>query len=282
VIYAVTGSPGSGKSYYTVRVIAEALNRGKLVATNATLLPEWSQALAKQNPIRRLSKNRIYKQQDRYEDRLLHTNNIDELFRVKLAGRGEGRGIAVLDEAHEWLNNRNWKDGDREEIAAWFAEHRKRGWDVYLITQHIDSIDKQVRDRVEWHIRLRNLNNIKVMGVKIVPIKMFLAIHVWAAGPRTNAHIGKREVFFLDGRRKLYDSFELVHSKHDVREDNAIWLPKSAKPTSAKLHSNMTERVVKDSDGKAECNTSTKTPDHIAQVALDAGPHRNPTRKEAA
>jgi adenosyl cobinamide kinase/adenosyl cobinamide phosphate guanylyltransferase len=230
VIYAVTGAPGSGKSFYTVRKIAESLARGKCVATNATLLPGWSERLAKSNPITRLRPGGVVSRGADYQDRLHYTNDLAELFSIKLAGKGEGRGVAVLDESHEWLNNRTWKDDDRQEINAWFAEHRKRGWDVYLITQHLDSIDKQVRDRIEFHIRLRNLRNLKVAGVPLLPVPMFMAIHVWASGPRTQPHIAKREVFRLDWRRKLYDSFALVHDGYDVADDHALWLPRSAGP----------------------------------------------------
>jgi adenosyl cobinamide kinase/adenosyl cobinamide phosphate guanylyltransferase len=230
MIYAVTGAPGSGKSFYTVRAIADALDSGKVVATNATLLPDWETRLARRNPIRRLIRGRVDQKVLTYQDRLHYTNDLAELMSIKLAGRGEGRGIAVLDEAHEWLNNRAWKDDDRASINAWFAEHRKRGWDVYLITQHIDSIDKQVRDRVEYHVHLRNMRNLRLAGIRVIPFALFLAIHEWKAGPRSKTHISKREVFPLDGRRRLYDSFALVHDDYDAGDDSSIWLPRSASP----------------------------------------------------
>jgi hypothetical protein len=231
VITAVTGAPGSGKSFYTVRQIALALDAGKSVATNATLVPGWEYVLARRNPIRHVWRGRIEAKAADYRNRLYYTNDLQELLSIKLGGKGEGRGVAVLDEAHEWLNNRSWKDEDRLSVNAWFAEHRKRGWDVYLITQHIDSIDKQVRDRIENHTHLRNMRNLRIAGVRIFPMPVFLAITVWAAGPKTTKHVAKRELFPLDSRRKLYDSWALVHDEYDTADADAIWLPRTSKPT---------------------------------------------------
>ncbi|MFN8131542.1 MAG: zonular occludens toxin domain-containing protein [Solirubrobacteraceae bacterium] len=58
------------------------------------------------------------------------SHDLQELFRVRMPGRREGRGVMVLDEAHNWMNSRLWKDTDRLELVRFFSQHRKLGWDV--------------------------------------------------------------------------------------------------------------------------------------------------------
>jgi zona occludens toxin len=224
VIAAVTGAPGSGKSYYCTRKIADSLDRGKMVATNVTLVDGWEQRLACRNRLRLAMPGRVDSKAAEYARNSYYTDSLGELMRVRLSGEGESRGVAVIDEAHEWLNNRTWDDEDRKDFVRWFSLHRKLGWDTYLITQHIDSIDKQIRDRIEFHIVLRNVRNMKFAGIPVMPCNAFLAIWVWLGGPRTKRHIAKRELFFLDGRRKLYDTMGLQGLDQDI--DNAIWLPR--------------------------------------------------------
>jgi len=223
VIFAVTGTPGSGKSFYAVRKIADSVTRGKLVATNVPLEAGWSLEIAKRHtPLAFLRRGRVKKRARLYESRVYLLQDMSELVNIRLRGTGEGRGIAVLDEAHEWVNSRMWKDEGRATMVAWFSKHRHYGWDVYLITQYLDSIDKQIRDRVEWHVVLRNLKAVKLMGIRLFWFNLFLAIHVWAGGPTAARHVGKREAFLLDSRRKLYATHGLAFE--DAGEAT-IWLP---------------------------------------------------------
>jgi hypothetical protein len=246
VIACVTGAPGSGKSYYCTRKIADSLDAGKYVATNVTMVRDWERQLASRNQLSRLIPGRVEGKASRYAERSHYTDSLAELMGVGLGCQvcgdrpdpdhgghclsghrlAEGRGVAVIDEAHEWLNNRTWDAEDRGDFVRWFSLHRKLGWDTYLITQHIDSIDKQIRDRVEFHIVLRNIKRMKFAGIPLVPVNAFLAIHVWLQGPKAKRHISKRELFFLDGRRKLYDTMGL-HGI-DLGESAGIWLPHRA------------------------------------------------------
>lgn len=238
MIVAVTGAPGSGKSFMCVRLIAQALDEGKMVATNATMVEGWERKLARSHPARWLIPGRCASVESRYRDRSIYTGDLDELMRVRLGGRGEGRGVAVLDEAHEWLNNRLWAAEDRLRIIQWFSQHRKLGWDVYLVTQHLDSIDAQVRRLVEFHVVLRNLRRLRIAGLPVCPVNAFVAIWVWAGGPTSQRHVAKRSLFRLDGRRSLYDTFGLHLGDADVDEaSDAVWLPRSerAGPVPAAL-----------------------------------------------
>jgi hypothetical protein len=141
--------------------------------------------------------------------------------------------VFVIDEAHEWLNSRTWEDENRAAYISFFSEHRKRGWDGYVISQHIDSIDKQLRDRFEYQVTLRNLRRAKIAGIPIAPFNLFLAIWVWRQGPTTGAkHVAKRQLYGLTWERRLFDTHAFVGALEAGTDDDpdAVWLPRASHP----------------------------------------------------
>jgi hypothetical protein len=151
---------------------------------------------------------------------------LGELFSLRLRGRGEGRGVMVLDEAHYWLNARNWGADDREAIVTFFTQHRKLGWDVYLIVQDAEMIDKQVRRLIEFHVELKNLRRVKVcLGLlPLSPVNLFLA-NWWWHGMRHVKPV-KRELNRLTWQRRLYDTTQLHHGIEQDGDADALWLPR--------------------------------------------------------
>jgi hypothetical protein len=233
VIVLVTGAPGSGKSYYAVRKIAESLIAGKVVATNIQLSDGWERKLARSSPITRLIPGRVAKREADLRSRLLVSSDLDELFRVRVEGTREGRADMVLDEAHHWLNARTWDGhgGDRKsgvterlKVVRFFSAHRHLGWNIYCITQDAANIDRQVRSLFEYHVRLKNLRNFKIAGIPILPVKLFLAIWFWNDGAKT---IVKREAYRLTRRARLYNTHALA-TAGDLAVDDPIVLPRRA------------------------------------------------------
>jgi zona occludens toxin (predicted ATPase) len=234
----VTGTPGAGKSYYAVRRIKAALERGQVVATNVALHDGWATAIARSNPFTRLVPGRVRKKAARYEQRLIVSDDLDELFRVRLHGDGESRGVMVLDEAHNWMNGRSWDVDEtggternarsvavnrRMTVVKFFTQHRKLGWEVVLITQAAENLDAQVRRLCEFNTRLRNLRQFKVAGITLFPFNLFIAIKVWNDPSKS---IMSREVFRLHRRTaRLYDTMALSHGLEDDASD-AIWMPR--------------------------------------------------------
>jgi Zonular occludens toxin (Zot) len=150
--------------------------------------------------------------------------------RVRVPGSKEERWLVVLDEAHGWLNARNWNAGDRDRIIKWLSQHRKLGAKVLLISQDAENIDAQVRRLVEVEIRLRNLKNARVAGIPIsLGRNLMLAIWSWAGGQKM---ILRRQVMRLDWRRKLYNTHQLPLTLDDADAD-AIWLPSKDLPADA-------------------------------------------------
>jgi zona occludens toxin len=230
MIVMVTGPPGNGKSYYALRKLAEALDKGKPVATNVEMAPDFARTIARSNPVRRLL-GRSAASAERIDRQAYHSDTLTELFKLRLRGKGEGRGVMVLDEAHGWLNARDWSGKDRGELVRFFSQHRKLGWDVYLIVQDAEMIDRQVRALIEYHVHLRNLKRAKVpmLGIPFAPVNMFLALWTWHGTQRS---VVRREVFRLGWQKRLYDTHQ---THHGVGEDDesAVWLPRLPDPPDA-------------------------------------------------
>jgi hypothetical protein len=212
VIVAVTGTPGSGKTFRLVCEIADHLSRGGYVATNVRLADDWQERLARRSLLTRFY--RPARREQLLAGRFIFSEDVDELLRVQLPPprKGEpweGRGLWVLDEAHEALNSRTWADDSRLKVVRWLSRSRHRGWDVRLGTQHFDSLDKQLRDRCEFEELVRNMKRAQIAGLPIVPFNLFLAIRTWRGGPSVKRHVAKRSLYLLDDRRKLYDTHGL-------------------------------------------------------------------------
>ena len=264
-IALVTGAPGAGKTYYAVRRIKAALESGQMVATNIELAAGWAEDIARSNLLTRLVPGRVRKRAAEYRRRVLVSADLSQLFAVRIAGcrkcdgckrhgtcRREGRGVMVLDEAHNWINGRTWDVDEsgssardakgaavrrRLEVVRFFSQHRKLGWNVDLITQSAESLDAQVRRLMETHVRLRNIGRFKVAGIRIFPVNLFIAIHIWNDPSKS---ILKRDVYRLVRRTaRLYDTMALSHGLDDDDADDQARIvlprPRSEAPPSGTL-----------------------------------------------
>lgn len=79
--------------------------------------------------------------------------------------------LLIIDESGLWLNTRSWSsDKSRMDVIDWLTQSRKRGFDVLLIAQHPNMLDKQVRDGcIELFGRCRNMSKVKVFGLFRLP-----------------------------------------------------------------------------------------------------------------
>lgn len=222
MIALVTGPPGAGKSFYAINKLAAAMDSGKFVGTNVALVDDVGRRIARRNLVRWLIPGRRARVAERVRSHTVVADELAELFRLRLPGTKEGRGVMVLDEASGWLNAREWSRDDRADVIRFFSQHRKLGWDVYLIVQDAEMLDKQVRNLIEYHVHLKNLRKARIMGVPFCPINVFIANWVWhSGGPRK---VARREVARLNGSRKLYDTHQ-VHAHGAEDDPDVVWLP---------------------------------------------------------
>lgn len=191
--YVVTGKLGSGKSLCTVGRIQEYLQQGRRVATNLDLNLEWLVPPRKKVDVVRLP------------DR-------PQVEHLEFLGNGfEGEydedkfGAIVLDECASWLNSRTFNDKGRKDLINWLIHSRKRYWDVYLIIQDVEALDKQVRDLFCEHLVVcRRLDRLPLPIWKMfLPLTIALIVGVATMGAQAMMPwgIGLAVVFGLSSGR---------------------------------------------------------------------------------
>lgn len=212
----VTGTLGSGKSYYAMRRIEDYLRQDKVIACNFDLIGTWYRTFARKRfgvLARRIGKNdQAY--QDRFfeAERKLRTiayrfDVPDDLYGFDLPGDPdqEDRGLLVLDEGALRLNNRNSLDrmkaserrhGHKLKELEFYVNMRKLGWTCLILAHSSKMLDSQIQDLGGSEVRLRNFARVRMplIGIPMSKNPRFLAIHYW---PEVRSITG-REFYGLD------------------------------------------------------------------------------------
>lgn len=161
--YLISGKKGNGKSLVAVGRIRDALLAGRPVATNLDLNLEHLLPIHHKTA------------------RVIRLPDFPSLADLELIGSGnpesadgivdESRnGLVVLDELAVFLNARTFQDTRRAGFLQWLVHSRKLGWDTYLICQHPNQIDKQIREGMaEYHVICRRMDKLKI---PFLPLKM--------------------------------------------------------------------------------------------------------------
>jgi hypothetical protein len=142
-VFIITGKLGSGKTLVSVGLIRDALNQGRKIATNIDLWPEemlnWSNKTAE-----------IYRLPDQLSAQAFNDigsgNDTVEVVRGRNIYDEKLNGLIVLDEGGLSMNSRDFREEGRKEFIKWCIHSRKRGWDIAIIIQSFESLDKQIRD----------------------------------------------------------------------------------------------------------------------------------------
>jgi len=132
--WLIQGVRGEGKSLAAVNKAKEYIKKGLPVATNLDLFlehlaPHDSEVLTYRLP-----------DKPRIEDFQLIGAAYDPTY------KGEDKnGLLILDELGTWLNSRSWSDKSRSDVLNWLFLSRKMHWDIILLAQDHEMIDKQAK-----------------------------------------------------------------------------------------------------------------------------------------
>lgn len=149
-VYSVEGKLGTGKTKFCVWRAQEALYAGRRVASNVDLFLEHL------TPFRRSTYIRIPDKPTSFDLASIGHGNPESYDEDR-------NGILILDELGTWLNARSFQDKDRAGLLDWLIHARKLGWDVYLIVQDANMIDKQVREAlIEYQCRCLRLDKVRI------------------------------------------------------------------------------------------------------------------------
>ena len=147
MIIGYVGTPGSGKTYEAVKTIIANLKRGRRVYTNIDGLEIDS--------CRRFIQDGLDLDDYEFNKRLVFLSK-DEVYHFwEIAKDG---AMIVLDEVHKNFSNREWASEKNKQFADWASTHRHHGFDLILITQDIEKVEKHVRSLLEWTYFFRKVN----------------------------------------------------------------------------------------------------------------------------
>lgn len=225
MIYFFTGRPGNGKSLHMAEIIYSEMKKGKNVIANFEINEHAFDKLFKFQKAKLGSfiyESNEYWLNNAYKSDTKRYSYLDGLYNYALQfhernNRGqiiEHQTLLVLDECQELFNARSWNRKDRLEWASFFRQHRKYGYDVYLISQDDKVIDKQIRNILEYEQEHRCINNYKLFGKLLGFLaggKLFVCITRWYSKKGKDSHI--KSQFFI-GKPKFYtfyDSYKLFH-----------------------------------------------------------------------
>lgn len=143
-VYIITGKLGGGKTLCSVGLMRDALLQGRRVATNIDLNLEHLLPWQRKNVTAFRLPDKL--SSDSFE--MIGHGNPDKNGIID----EEQNGLLVLDEGGLALNSRDYREEGRKEFIKWGIHSRKNGWDMAIVIQHIDALDKQVRDLFGEHV----------------------------------------------------------------------------------------------------------------------------------
>lgn len=215
MIYLYSGTPGSGKSYHAVSVIAHKLGRrdkNRVIAN----FP--------------LSGKKITSRFEYWDNSEICISRLMEYARAHHRLGVEGQTLVVIDEAQCIFNSRDWnghgiihgalkrQPDSRMDWIKFFSQHRKFGYNVILIAQSDKMLDKQIRSLIEYDVKHIKMNN----GFFFFLPTSFLAVEKWY-GQRMK--LGQEVIWYHKRVAAMYDSYALFDTLTDT--DSAQGEPRS-------------------------------------------------------
>ncbi|MGL5550652.1 MAG: zonular occludens toxin domain-containing protein [Culicoidibacterales bacterium] len=187
MISLFTGNCGSGKSLYSAKRIEANLKKRKVLA-NFTCNTE--------------SENFTY----------VNNNQLSYTYLLKYARdhheqNKESQTLLIIDEAQIIFNSRDFRHPDRLKFLEFFAQHRKLGFDILIITQQDNAIDKQIRNLVDVHTNFVKLNNFSFLWW--LPTSVFMRAEKHYA-----SNLGRTTSVFLYNKKysEFYNTFYLFEN----------------------------------------------------------------------
>lgn len=195
MITVMTGTPGSGKSLNMAKSIYWRVKFGKPVVANFEI------------------NEKMFKDVSSYvyvPNEMLSPVELERIAREYFEDHefGEGKIKLYIDECQLIFNSRTWNKNS--DWIRFFSQHRKLGYDIYLVAQYDEMIDKQIRTLIEYQMHHRKVNNVGLFG-KLVTV-MFLG-HPVVVAVRTwygqKMRLGAEWMIGTKKYYRLYDTYKL-------------------------------------------------------------------------
>lgn len=162
-IYAVTGKPGSGKTYFLARCIAKWIMQGKRIYPNffidlkSEVFRPYYKQICPEEMLEYSDKKKGERFMEEMARRLTGEFNEEDInneekqifpWRNMTDWNKMTKGIIVADEGTRYFNPRKWSSLS-EETEAKLMQHRHEDLDIWLSVQHYTRLDVTLRILVE-------------------------------------------------------------------------------------------------------------------------------------
>lgn len=173
--FIVTGKLRSGKSLLATARMRDRLLDGRRVATNFDLYLEHMLPV----DARKVDCTRL--------PDLPSVEDFEALGKGSTGDYDEASfGLIVIDEGSGNFNSRDWADKSRQQVIDWLKHSGKLRWDVYIIVQSENMLDKQIREAFGEHLVICKRSDrmsipligafFKILGIELRPPKIHIGI----------------------------------------------------------------------------------------------------------
>ena len=196
MINLYSGTPGSGKSLHQARNIYYRLKLGKPVIANFEINTDY---------IKGKKGEFVYISNTELKPHMLidYSREYFKKHRFK-----EGELCLYIDECQLLFNAREWSVKGRAEWLEFFTQHRKYGYDIYLIAQFDRMIDRQIRSLIEYEYVHRKVSNFGVKGKVFSLVAgggLFVSVKVWYP---LKEKVSSEFFKYKKKYSKIYDSYK--------------------------------------------------------------------------
>lgn len=197
MIFLYSGTPGSGKSLHQAKDIYYCLRRGKPCICNFDI------------DVKKIPKRKsefIFLDNEHLNPELLIKYSKVYFSKHKFK---EGAIRLYIDECQLLFNAREWQSYGRKEWLSFFTQHRKYGYDIFLIAQFDRMIDRQIRSLIEYEIIHRKASNFGTLGILLGFINggdLFVAITMWYPLKE------KIDSSFFKANKKYYQLYDTLNT----------------------------------------------------------------------
>ncbi|MDD5482235.1 MAG: zonular occludens toxin domain-containing protein [Kiritimatiellae bacterium] len=200
MIEVYEGRLGGGKTYHAVRRMCEYIAAGGCVCSNIMLNME---------PVKAFLRSRHDWEYQKGQFIYLEDEQINQFYKHTPPGIDGTPSLVVIDEAHIWLNARDWANVLRE-MLIFLSQSRKCFTDIIFISQSALNLDKQIMRLVQYIWRFRDLKKLKISALGIGwPLNQFLMVQYDYDGKTI---LDKRFEFKDVGIYALYNTYTLLRT----------------------------------------------------------------------